>query len=272
MIMNKLYIILLLLGVSACLSAQIGVNTSNPQVLFHIDPKQNNNATGIPTLVQTEDDIVITQNGFMGIGTITPETKLDIRKHTSTDELLFIDNGGALIPNQYLISDSQGNTLWSSVFASWFAYMSNAPSIDNKYPDLFLFENYSASGISEAGVGSINSTNGTIAVPYSGIYKLTCSALWGYRRSVSYEDKYKVGLLIERTTLSGISSDIWNPTSIGATSSWGISPVFSNIIFLNAGDVLSMYSDQRFMAPYTNDNAPVANSCINAFFLVEYLQ
>lgn len=270
--MNKLHIILILLGGSVSLSAQIGVNTSNPQVLFHIDPKQNNHATGAPTLQQTEDDIVITQNGSMGIGTITPETKLDIRKRTSIDDLLFIDNGRALIPNQYLISDSQGNALWSSVFASWFAYMSNALPIDNKYPDFFLLEDYSSSGISEAGIGSVNSTDGTITVPYNGIYKLTCSAHWGYRRSVSYTDKYKVGLLIKRTTLSGISSDIWNPTSIGATSSWGISPVFSNIIFLNAGDVLSMYSDQRFTAPYTNDNAPVANQSGSAFFLVEYLQ
>ncbi|TDS56862.1 hypothetical protein [Myroides indicus] len=53
--------------------AQIGVNTPNPQGVFHLDGKSSpvttNPNTGTPTATQLEDDVVIKSTGAVGIGT-----------------------------------------------------------------------------------------------------------------------------------------------------------------------------------------------------------
>ncbi|MBF0575548.1 hypothetical protein [Dysgonomonas sp. GY617] len=76
---------LLLMGVFAfgLLQAQIGINTDNPQALFHIDGASTsattNPATGAPSASQAVDDVVVTNDGRVGIGLINPEGKLHIR-------------------------------------------------------------------------------------------------------------------------------------------------------------------------------------------------
>lgn len=57
--------------------AQIGINTENPKTLLHIDgastPATANPPTGNITAAQAADDIVVTNQGSVGIGTITPQ-------------------------------------------------------------------------------------------------------------------------------------------------------------------------------------------------------
>lgn len=60
------------------LHAQIGINTQNPQEAFHIDAGKDNNITDVPTLSQQVNDIVITSNGNFGIGTIAPNSILQL--------------------------------------------------------------------------------------------------------------------------------------------------------------------------------------------------
>ena len=60
-------------------TAQVGVNTQNPQGIFHIDGARNNPNSGSPTILQQNDDIVATSTGKLGVGTITPITKVDTR-------------------------------------------------------------------------------------------------------------------------------------------------------------------------------------------------
>lgn len=51
--MKKTTTILLIAGiVMTKISAQIGVNTSNPQTAFHVDGAKDNPATGAPTAAQ----------------------------------------------------------------------------------------------------------------------------------------------------------------------------------------------------------------------------
>lgn len=75
MIANKLLlsIPLLLTYVSF---AQVGINTNLPLHPLHVDPKKNN--TEQLTAEQTKDDFVITKDGYVGIGTITPNATVDI--------------------------------------------------------------------------------------------------------------------------------------------------------------------------------------------------
>ncbi|MEN9918584.1 MAG: hypothetical protein RL662_1020 [Bacteroidota bacterium] len=55
--------------------AQVGINTTNPQGIFHIDTKGDTDNLGNNSI----DDIVINATGNMGIGTLTPQDKVDVK-------------------------------------------------------------------------------------------------------------------------------------------------------------------------------------------------
>jgi len=79
--------LLLLLSASAAAFGQVGINNPNPQGMFHVDGQKNNPTTGVPSLLQQQDDFVVTTNGKVGIGTISPNAKMDIRTNpTSTSD------------------------------------------------------------------------------------------------------------------------------------------------------------------------------------------
>lgn len=56
----------------------MGIGTLNPQGNFNIDGAKNNAVTGTPTAAQQLDDFVVLANGNVGVGTTSPETKLEI--------------------------------------------------------------------------------------------------------------------------------------------------------------------------------------------------
>jgi len=58
--------------------AQVGVNTVNPRGIFHVDGRKDNPPIGSPTEDQQENDFIVTANGNVGVGTITPAAKVDI--------------------------------------------------------------------------------------------------------------------------------------------------------------------------------------------------
>ncbi|SDR03520.1 hypothetical protein SAMN05421664_3218 [Chryseobacterium soldanellicola] len=77
--MKKKIAILLILGLGVIkINAQIGVNTSNPQAAFHVDGAKDNPATGVPTAAQQTNDVAVTQQGRVGIGTIAPTNSLEV--------------------------------------------------------------------------------------------------------------------------------------------------------------------------------------------------
>lgn len=65
--------ILIILNVNA----QVGINTKNPLGIFHIDGKADNSSTSI-TSDQALNDFVVTSEGNVGIGSITPNNKLSV--------------------------------------------------------------------------------------------------------------------------------------------------------------------------------------------------
>lgn len=82
--MKKEVIILLAMAVSPFAFSQVGVNTTNPQGVFHVDGAKDNPATGTPNATQQSNDFVITPIGNVGIGTTIPNAKLDIRPNSTS--------------------------------------------------------------------------------------------------------------------------------------------------------------------------------------------
>ena len=73
-----IYSLFLLTGNYIFISAQVGIQTSNPQGVFNIDAAKDNPATGTPSAAQQANDVAVTAAGNMGIGTTVPTNKLHI--------------------------------------------------------------------------------------------------------------------------------------------------------------------------------------------------
>ncbi|GAA4154345.1 hypothetical protein GCM10022217_11250 [Chryseobacterium ginsenosidimutans] len=78
--MRKVIVSLIILATGCVkISAQVGINTGNPQAQFHVDGAKDNADTGAPSATQQANDVAITSSGSVGIGTINPTQKLEIQ-------------------------------------------------------------------------------------------------------------------------------------------------------------------------------------------------
>ncbi|WP_256038951.1 hypothetical protein [Chryseobacterium sp. EO14] len=74
------YIILIGFLLFGKISAQnVGIGTSNPENVLHVDAKKNNPQIPSADASYYYDDVVINENGFLGIGTKNPVTRVDVR-------------------------------------------------------------------------------------------------------------------------------------------------------------------------------------------------
>ncbi|NDW09431.1 hypothetical protein [Dysgonomonas sp. 520] len=104
---RKLYFLMAIsIILTATLNAQVGINTENPQGIFHIDGKRNTNGN-----TNVSDDVVVDTEGRVGIGTNVPTNKLSIHT-TGANTGLYLPNGAA--SGKVLTSDTQGNGVWVS--------------------------------------------------------------------------------------------------------------------------------------------------------------
>lgn len=87
--------------------SQIGINTENPKYLLHIDGQGNNATSGAVSPSQLLDDVVVDNNGNVGLGAI-PTVKLEITGS------LFL-SGTNLESEMRLISDANGYATWRSI-------------------------------------------------------------------------------------------------------------------------------------------------------------
>ncbi|MCS3532979.1 hypothetical protein [Chryseobacterium sp. JUb7] len=108
---NKITVVSALLFFGASF-AQVGINTSNPQGIFHVDGAKDNNSAGAPTAAQQLNDLVVTNAGNVGIGTTTPTAKLEINSGTSNTSGLKLTNLTSATPistGQTIGVDASGN-------------------------------------------------------------------------------------------------------------------------------------------------------------------
>lgn len=87
--------------------SQIGINTENPNFLFHVDGGANNIPSGTVSATLLADDVVVDNNGNVGLG-VNPSVKLDIKGS------LFLA-GSNLQPEMRLVSDANGYATWRSI-------------------------------------------------------------------------------------------------------------------------------------------------------------
>lgn len=105
MLRNKF---LWIFGISSFLvQAQVGINTKTPDTgtWMHIDAKGNTSGVS-----NTSDDVVISKDGNIGIGTLSPKAKLDIVTNSTTPFMRIVD--GKQGTNKVLRSDNVGNASW----------------------------------------------------------------------------------------------------------------------------------------------------------------
>lgn len=74
----KRAIILVLTSISLYSYSQVGINTVNPQGVFHIDAGSDNSATSSPSIDEQANDVSVSVLGNIGVGTISPSAKIDL--------------------------------------------------------------------------------------------------------------------------------------------------------------------------------------------------
>lgn len=77
-----------LLFASIIASAQVGINTSNPQNILHVDGAKDNPATGAPSTLQQSNDFIVTASGSTGIGTTTPDASAILDVNSTSKGIL----------------------------------------------------------------------------------------------------------------------------------------------------------------------------------------
>jgi len=175
---------IILLGMSGFYFAQVGINTINPQGIFHIDGSKDNPVTGAPSVVQQSNDFSVLASSGLGTGTITvgigttnPTQSLDIANGNlrirninnsvgiSSDKLLVADPNGLIKVaggDSFSASDS-GNRLLNAVGG---ADMNAANDWnDNEFTTLKLDEQFDPQN-------AYDSTTGVYTVPKDGLYFL----------------------------------------------------------------------------------------------------
>lgn len=105
MTMKGLFLLIFsLLSIGLCRS-QVGINTQTSQGVFNIDPRGDTSGSS-----GTSDDIIVTSDGKMGIGTLSPSARLHIDKGSSASFLRIEDTSEGA--NKYLVSDENGAGSW----------------------------------------------------------------------------------------------------------------------------------------------------------------
>lgn len=107
----RVYLVTIILLASLNASSQVGINTVNPRGLLHIDAKANTPNSGIVNPNLTTDDVLFSESGVIGLGTLSPfeGVRVDIRGKVR------IDDGTANPLNHAFVSDTNGIGHWTLV-------------------------------------------------------------------------------------------------------------------------------------------------------------
>lgn len=106
-------IVLLLMGICffGVIYAQVGINTTDPNGIFHIDGKGNNNGAG----TKYYDDLIVDDEGNLGLGRRSTGAKVDILSSENTKLIPgFRLEDGNEAEGRVLTSDNNGFATWKS--------------------------------------------------------------------------------------------------------------------------------------------------------------
>ena len=107
--MKTKFIFLGMLSIPILALSQVGVNTNNPQGIFHVDGAKDNPDTGSSTPFQDANDFIITSDGSVGVGTTSPDASSILE--LNVDGLNSGSKKGFLGPKVSLTSNSDTLTI-----------------------------------------------------------------------------------------------------------------------------------------------------------------
>lgn len=179
----KKILLLLVLGAGLFSAQNVGINTNSPQQTLHIDGAKDNSSTGAPTAAQTINDVVITSDGKIGVGTINPVAKVDLRGAGTanavgigtTSQTAVAAGAGAVRYSSY-----SGGTIQFSDGVNWFNLLSNTQKVSVIQK---VFGSPSVSSGTPTFITSWKSfadthnafNNGVFTAPRTGIYLVTAT-------------------------------------------------------------------------------------------------
>lgn len=200
---------------SCIVLAQMGVNTSNPQGTFHVDGAKDNAPTGAPTATQLANDMIITSAGNVGLGTISPVTKLHIE--SATQGAVRITDGSQGV-GKVLTSDANGLAKWD---LAPIVHQSNAS------------KTIVPGNVANTWVNS----NLTVTVPETGIYYINFNARAYLNPPYSEGAFWKSEL---RNSGGVALGTVFGAHASGANNA-DVTSSFSTVQQLNKNDVLSLW-------------------------------
>jgi hypothetical protein len=137
--------------------------------MFHVDAQGN--TVGSLGVV---DDVVITEQGRIGIGTLHPQARLDIVSNTPGAIRIQDGTEGG---GKMLTSKGNGITEWKIASGSWYAAITGGrvDGLTTGNDPLLLWPPfvYNAAAVYPQGLGNANFATGRITVPHTGTYRLT---------------------------------------------------------------------------------------------------
>jgi hypothetical protein len=267
---TRILLLFLLCGLGTTVKAQtgsvIGINTENPKGVLHIDgastPATTNPQTGAVSAVQASDDVVIDASGRIGAGLVAPAAKVDLASSTPRGAIRIQD--GTEGEGKLLFSDVNGTSFWASLATgSWFATLYNGPALGyTSTLGVRTFTGYADSHLSATpqyqGLGSVSKTAGTITLPVAGKYRVTLSIYWIANNSNGRTAPYPARAILRVNGTNGPTFNSWS-----GRFGYGVLPTFINILEFNAGDVLTVVTDETVAANANNAQA--------VLFMVELL-
>ncbi|MDP9962059.1 hypothetical protein [Chryseobacterium lathyri] len=153
--------------------AQVGISTSNPQASFHIDGAKDNPTTGAPSSAQQTNDVVVTNSGQIGIGTISPTEKLDISSGNARIRAINsnIGTGGV---DRIVVADANG-VLKTIDFTAYSLFHARLTANQNLTPSTITTLLFSTP-LATSPFYNYNTSNGVLTFNQPGNYLITLQA------------------------------------------------------------------------------------------------
>ena len=176
--------------------------------MLHVDAK-GDTYNGTDTL----DDVVVTRQGRIGVGTLNPQARLHIVSPTKGAIRIAdgTEGGGKILTS----IDNSGKVHWASVMGSWYATLKGGESLGASsgsgttgWPD-FTYTSYE-----ESSPGSVNLAAGSITVPYTATYQVTVTGRGDINRSTT--NIFLVYVVVMADGLSFFNPVLHSHTAFGA--------------------------------------------------------
>lgn len=108
--MKQLLIFLTLITCISIATAQVGINTKDIKGIFHIDATADNPTSGTVSATRMANDIIVDNEGNIGVGTHTPSARLHLKGATTGSAFRLTD--GTEGSNKILLGDKDGHAWW----------------------------------------------------------------------------------------------------------------------------------------------------------------